>query len=214
MRNDKLGFGCSTRLLLVGALMVLVFGGVAYQLIRFISGPEQVNVAVSSVAAQSCREKFNTFATNEYVRTVTLTDIEINSALHEDIGKRFKYFSNPWVGLTENGFTLGGRWAAVNLLVPQEERSPLDVETEEESFWDLWGHVEVSGDVSVMLGELRIHPNKIVLGKISLPDFMIKFFEKKWPRLFKVYISSEVKQVKLKSGAIELLKDLDEPENI
>lgn len=198
MRADTTQLGCSVHLLFFGFILLLVIGG-AYQAYRFISEGERKDVVVSSMAAQSCREKFSAFKSNDYIRQVTLTGMEVNSAIREDLGKNPVIY-DPWIEFLEDRFIMGGEWSIKRLFKGRDE--------EEETEPLGWRpQITVSGRAKVSGGSLKIMPRQIKLGKLDLPEILVYFIKKKRPDLFLVKIPPQIVEIHFSPGQVELLKD-------
>ncbi len=200
------GFGCSLRLLVI-VLVSIMLMGTLYQLFQLISdvGPREY-IPASAIAAQRCRDKFSEFKNNDYIRQITLTEIEINSAIQEDIQQGIAPFANTWIKLERDQFTLWGIWDVIDLSLPEKEVSSLELKTKGGSLWHLRMRFEISGELEVGEGQLKIVSAQIALGRFELPGFMVSFLQRVRPGLFAYSILPQIKHVWLKNGEIEVIK--------
>ena len=201
------GIGCGVQTLIFVLLPFLLLGAL-WQVFNLISDSEPLEyIPTSAIAAQRCRDKFNLFKSNDYVRQITLTEMEINSAIQEDIQKSTSHVAKTWVKMETNSFTLEGVWSVVDLSLPEKEVSSLELKSKRESLWRLRIRFRISGRLEVRPGELEIVSPKVVLGEFELPQFVVSFLKKLKPGLFSYSILPQIKHVWLKKGAIELIKD-------
>lgn len=210
MRNIILGegsgFGCSMKLLLVVLLITMLMGTV-YQFFRFLSAaPPMEYIPTSTVAAQRCREKLSNFNNNEYITKITLSEIEINSAIQESFKDEPNPLTYPWIKLKDDQFILEKLWDIVNLGTPKQEISSLGLKSEGKSFWHWRVRLKITGNLELSPGLLTIVPHQIRVGKINLPGFLISFFQRTRPGLFNYSIASQIGKIHLRDSEIELTK--------
>ncbi|MBI5787415.1 MAG: hypothetical protein HZA78_00975 [Candidatus Schekmanbacteria bacterium] len=205
--SESSHFGCGVKILLF-ALLIVFFAGAFFQVVNLLSKTDSIEyIATSDIAADRCREKFTIFNKNDYIRRVVLTELEINSAIQEEMkDNETGLFINPWINITSDSFIIGGQWAIINLIVPAAEVTSLNVKSKQSSLWEYRVPIKVSGELTVGNGELKLIPEHILMGKLDLPPFAINWFKKYRPNLFVYSVSPQIREVRLKSGAMELLK--------
>lgn len=207
--------GCSGQIFVLILILIMVVG-VGNYFRRLLVVPEEAAESAPSTVedAQRCREKLISFKNTDYIKEITLTEMEVNSAIQEDLKRGMGSIVNMKVKFEGNKFGLMGFLPLTELFSSDNEEIPSieniqpgDETLPEKRFASLQVYMSVKGTLSVADGQMRISPEKIVLGKFNLPKFLVRLLGEKKQSLFTINVLPSIKRLRLENKAIVLMKE-------
>jgi hypothetical protein len=210
MRNQEGFMGCGNLIIAIWIIFMLGFVGLIMLNRNLFYVPPEKEVFTSRVAARRCRQKLEMFNNNDYIKTISLNELEINSALQEEFSQgQHESFLYVNVEMEPEKIKFEGSFILVEL-IPETIRSILFREDKRQPAKEESRRIAVIQVTSKPLieesGTLLLNPQKLVIGKQNFPPFMIKLIQKIKPKWFTFQISPKIKAINIRENELELVK--------
>ncbi len=201
--GEKVKMGCSAYLLFLTCLAMLTAWGIFYFIRNFLVVYPIRIPTTSHLAANRAREKIRVFQEIDSLKKITMTEIEINSLIREELRiNKNRYFTTFTITIGHDRFVFDGIALLARVFYPPEKEIRTDS-------WlgTLKTRVKLVGRFKVLeSGDVKIIPIELIIGKQLIPINLIDWL-RKWNQNFLVFtLPVKMAEIRFCFPDIELVK--------